>query len=55
MTKLEQIDKNLKCGEEDCQELKKELRHNKSENLDNCFSWRADKLETTDRERERHI
>ena len=37
MTKLEQIDKKIECGEEDRQELKKELRHNESENLDNYF------------------
>ena len=29
MTKLEQIDKKLKCSDEEYQELKKELRHNK--------------------------
>ena len=37
MTKWEQIYKKPKCGEEDRQELKKELRHNKSEYLDNYF------------------
>ena len=39
MTKLEQIDKKLKCSEEDHQRLKKEIRHNKNENLDN--RWRT--------------
>ena len=65
MTIKEQIDRKLKCGEEDRQELKKELRYNKSENLANYFflaraseeklQQRADKVETTDKERERHI
>ena len=64
MTKLEQIDKKLKCGEENRQE-KKELRHNKSEYLDNYFvlassteerlQQMADKVNTTDGEREKHI
>ena len=59
----EQIDKKVKCGEEDRQELMKELRYNKSENLANYFflaraseeklQQRADKVETTDKERER--
>ena len=35
MSKLDQIDKNLKWSEEDRQELKKKLRLNKNENLDN--------------------
>ena len=44
MAKLEQIDKKLKCSEEDRQMLKKEIRHNKNENLDNCFNLaRAEK------------
>ena len=65
LTKLEQIDKKLKCGEEDRQELKKELRHNKSEYLDNYFFLAratkeklqqiADKKDTTDMEREKDI
>ena len=37
MARLEQIDKKLKCSEEDRQMLKKEIRYNKNENLDNCF------------------
>ena len=65
MTKLEQIDKKQKRGEEDRQELKKELRHNKSENLDNYFvlarsteeklQQKADKVDVTDKERLKHI
>ena len=35
---LEQIDKKLKYCEEDRQELKREARHNKNGNLDNCFN-----------------
>ena len=31
MAKLEQIDKKLKCSEEDRQMLKKELRYNKND------------------------
>ena len=37
MAKLEQIDKTLKPSVEDRQELKREVRHNKNENLDNYF------------------
>ena len=65
MAKLEQIDKKLKCSEKDGQELKKEVRHNKDENLDNYYvlaramerklQQMADKVETTDKEREKHI
>ena len=60
MAKLEQIDKTLKCSEEGRLELKKEVRHNKNENLDNYYvlarateeklQQRADKVETTDKE-----
>ena len=49
---------------EDRQELKKELRHNKNENLDNYFDLArateeklqemANKIKTTDKEREKH-
>ena len=63
--KWEQIDKKLKRSEEDRQELKKEVRHNKNNNLDNYFvqarateeklQQMADKVETTDKEREKHI
>ena len=34
MEKLEQIDKNLRYGQEDCEELKREIKHNKNESLD---------------------
>ena len=37
VTKLNETDKKLKCSEEDRQELKKEMRHNKNENLDNYY------------------
>ncbi|XP_063720069.1 caldesmon-like [Symsagittifera roscoffensis] len=65
MAKFEQIDKKLKCSEEDRQMLKKEIRYNKNENLDNCFNLArateeklqqmSDKVEATDKEREKHI
>ena len=65
MTKLEKIDKNLKCSEEDHQELKKEVRHIKDEILHNHYilerateeklQQMADKVETTHKEREKHI
>ena len=65
MAKLEQIDKKLKCSEEDRQELEKEVRHNKNENLYNYFvlarateeklQQMADKVEKTDKEREKQI
>ena len=65
MKKLNDIDKNLKCSEEDRQELTKEIRHNKIENLDNYYvlarateeklQQMSDKVETTDKEREKHI
>ena len=65
MAKLEQIDKKLKCSEEDRQLLKKEIRYNKSESLDHCFNLAkateerlqqmSDKVEATDREREKNI
>ena len=65
MAKLEQIDKKLKYIEEDRQELKREARHNKNGNLDNCFNLArateeklqqmSDKVEATDKEREKHI
>ena len=60
MTKLEHIDKKLKCSDE---ELKKELRHNKNENLDNYYilarateeklKQMANKVEMTIKEREK--
>ena len=65
MAKLEQIDKKLKCSEEDRQMLKKETRYSKSESLDNCFNLAkateerlqqmSDKVEATDKEREKNI
>ena len=36
MAKLEQINKKLKCSEKDRQMLKKALRYNKNNNMDNC-------------------
>ena len=58
MVKLEQINKKLKLSE-DRQELKKDVRHNKNENLDNYYvlaratqeklQQMADKVETTDK------
>ena len=63
MTKLEKIDKQLKCSEEDRQLLKKEIRYNKHKSLDHCFNLAkateerlqqmSDKAEATDKERER--
>ena len=65
MTKLNEIDKKLKCSEEDRLELKKEIRHNKNENQDNYYRFAkatedklqqmSDKVETNDKEREKYI
>ena len=65
MAKLEQIDKKLKYSEEDRQMLKKEIRCNKSESLNNCFNLArateeklqqmSDKVEATDKEKEKNI
>ena len=65
MRKLEQIDRRLKCGEEDQEELKREVRYNKNENLDNYFTMArtteekrqqmAEREETTDKERWKSI
>ena len=59
MAKLERIDKKLNYNEEDRQMLKKEIRYNKSESLDNCINLAgateeklqqmSDKVEATDR------
>ena len=59
MAKLEQIDKKLKYNEKDRQELKRQIRHNKNENLDNCLDLArateeklqqmSDKVEATDK------
>ena len=55
----------MKCSEEDRLELKKEIRHNKHENQDNYFclaratehklQQMSDKVETSDKERDKHI
>ena len=37
MAKLDQINRRLKCSEEDREMIKKELRYNKHEYLDNYF------------------
>ena len=65
LAKLEQIDKKLKCSEEDRQMLKQEIRYNKNEKLDNCFNLAkateenlqqiSEKVEANDKESERHI
>ena len=65
MAKLEQIGKTLKHSEKDRQELKREVQHNKNEYLDNYFvltsateekiQQMSDKIEATDKEREKHI
>ena len=65
MLKLEQMDKKLKCSLEDRQEIRKELRHNKNENLDNYFTLAratednlqqmAERVETTDKERKKNF
>ena len=65
MTKLSEIDKKLRGSEEDRQELKKETKHNKNENLDNYYvlarateeklQQMSDKVEATNKEREEHI
>ena len=62
MAKLEQIDKQLKCSEEDRQLLKKEIRYNKHESLDHLakateerLQQMSDKVEATDKEREKLI
>ena len=64
MTKLIEIDRNLKSSEEDRHELKK-IKHNKNENLDNYYvlamateeklQQMSDKVEATDKEREKHV
>ena len=38
MVELDQIDKKLKCSEEDQEVIKKEIRYNKNEYLDNYFN-----------------
>ena len=65
MAKLDQIDEKLKLSEEDRNVIKKEMRHNKHEYLDNYFHLAkateeklqkmSDKVESTDEEREKNI
>ena len=65
MAKLDQIDKKLKCSEEDREVIRKEIRYNKNEYLDNYFNLlrateeklqqMSDKVEATDKDREKNI
>ena len=65
MAKLDQIDKKLKCSEEDREVIRKEIRYNKNEYLDNYFNLArttkeklqqmSDKVEATDKDREKNI
>ena len=65
MAKLDQIDKRLKHSEEDREVIKKELRYNKHEHLDNYFNLArateeklqqmSDKVDTTDGKRDKNI
>ena len=65
MAKLDQIDKRLKHSEEDREVIKKELRYNKNEYLDNYFNLAkateeklqqmSDKVDATDGERGKNI
>ena len=65
MAKLDQIDRRLKCSEEDREVIKKELRYNKHEYLDSYFNLAkateeklqqmSDKVEATDKDREENI
>ena len=65
MAKLDQIDKRLKHSGEDREVIKKELRYNKHEDLDNYFNLArateeklqqmSDKRDATDGERDRNI
>ena len=65
MAKLDQIDKRLKHSEEDREVIKKDLRYNKREYLDNYFNLArateeklqqmSDKVEATDGERDKNI
>ena len=65
MAKLDQIDKKMKHSEEDREVIKKELRYNKPEYLDNYFNLArateekiqqmSDKVNATDEEREKNI
>ena len=65
MAKLDQIDKKLKCSEEDRKVIRKEIRYNKNEYLDNYFNLArateeklqqmSDKVEATDKDRKKNI
>ena len=65
MAKLDQIDRKIKCSEENRERIKKELRYNKHEYLDNYFNMAkatdeklqqiTDKVEATDKDREEII
>ena len=65
MAKLDQIDEKLKHSEEDRNVIRKEMRNNKHEYLDNYFhlarateeklQQMSDKVETTDGERDKNI
>ena len=65
MAELDQIDKRLKCSEEDWEVINKKLRYNKHEYLDNFFNLAkameeklqqmSDKVEATDKDREGNI
>ena len=65
MAKMEQTDKTLKHIYEDHQELKREVRNTKNENLDNYLvlasateeklQQMSNNVEATDKEREKHI
>ena len=65
MAKLDQIDKRLKHSQEDREVIKKELRYNKHEYLDNYYNLArateeklqqmSDKVEATDREQDKNI
>ena len=65
MAKLDQIDRRLKCSEEDREVIKKKLRYNKHEYLDSYFNLAkatkekrqkmSDKVEATDKKTARKI
>ena len=65
MAKLDEIDKKLKCSEEDREVIKKEIRYNKNEYLESYFNLvraaekklqqMSDKVKATDKDREENI
>ena len=65
MAKFDQIDKKLKCSEEDREVKKKEIRYSKNEYLDNYFNLArateeklqqmSDNVEATGKDREKNI